>query len=79
MSGESTGTEQPAATPALEVKGGATAEEVAALVVVLQAAASAAGGERTRPRPPEWSAPHRRHRQPPRTGPGAWKAGALPR
>jgi hypothetical protein len=65
--------------PVLRIEGGATDVEVAALVAVLQGMAAAGDGESPGPRPSEWSAPHRLHRQPPRTGPGAWRAGALPR
>jgi len=61
------------------VRGEATPEEVAALTVVLRSVA-AASAEPPAPRPrPEWSAPHRAVRRPLPTGPGAWRASALPR
>jgi len=61
------------------VRGDATPEEVAALTVVLQSvAAASAEPPAARPRP-QWSAPHRAVRRPLHTGPGAWRASALPR
>lgn len=54
----------------------ATPEEVAALVAVLS---SLGGGEAPRPRPrPQWNAPHRGTRRPLASGPGGWRASALP-
>jgi Acyl-CoA carboxylase epsilon subunit len=63
------------------VRGDATAEEVAALVAVLSARAAAAsartdGGPR---RVSAWADRSRMVRTPLPHGPGAWRAGALPR
>jgi hypothetical protein len=59
------------------VKGDATPEEIAALVAVLSArpAASAAAPAR---RPSAWTDRARLVRRPLRSGPGAWRASALP-
>ncbi len=66
--------------PLFLVRGDASAEEVAALTVVLQGlAAAAAARESPRRTRPEWSAPARGVRRPLSSGPGAWRASALPR
>ena len=64
--------------PLFVVRGDASAEEVAALVAVLLR--RAAGTHRpAAPRiAPEWSAPRRRLRVPPSSGPGGWRASSLP-
>ncbi len=66
--------------PSLEIRGDASPEEIAAIVTVLQAvAASGTAAAPARP-PSEWSVPRRRLRlEHHHTGPGAWKASALPR
>jgi hypothetical protein len=61
------------------VKGDPTEAEIAALVAVLQAAAAAAGTSPPRKPHSAWSAPHRRLRTMPPSGPGAWRASSLPR
>ena len=60
------------------VKGNPSDEEVAALVAVLQAAATGTAPAPARPAR-EWSAPHRRLRTTLPSGPGGWRASALPR
>jgi hypothetical protein len=70
-------------TPLVLVKGDATEEEVAALVAVLQgvasaSAAAAAASEET-PTRSAWAAPARGVRPAHHTGPGGWRASALPR
>jgi hypothetical protein len=70
---------EPVETPPLFlVQGDATPEEVAALTVVLQSVAAASAEPPARRPRPEWSAPHRAVRRPHVTGPGAWRASALP-
>lgn len=64
--------------PLFLVQGDATPEEVAALTVVLQGVAAASAEPPRRPRP-QWSAPHRAVRRPLDSGPGGWRASALPR
>lgn len=55
----------------------ATPEEVAAIVAVLS---SLGGGEAPKRRPrPEWNTPARMLRPALAPGPGAWRAGSLPR
>ncbi|GAB3028788.1 hypothetical protein GCM10011376_15460 [Nocardioides flavus (ex Wang et al. 2016)] len=56
----------------------ATPEEIAALVAVFSALGSA-GGEPPRAPRPTWNHPARGVRQAHRSGPGAWRASALPR
>ncbi len=64
--------------PLFLVKGDATPEEVAALTAVLQGlAAASVAPPPERPRS-EWAAPHRRLRRTFPSGPGAWRASALP-
>jgi len=70
--------DQPARPLLRVVRGDATAEEIAALVAVL---AARSGGEA--PAPPRsvkntWSDRSRALRRPLATGPGAWRASALP-
>jgi hypothetical protein len=61
------------------IRGEPTADELAAVVVVLAARAAHAGGESV-PRPPrsQWAARARQMRPQLTTGPGAWRASALP-
>jgi hypothetical protein len=71
----------PGPEPALAiVSGNPSAEDVAAVVAVLSARLRPAGatgaGQATRSR---WSARSRQLRAPLLRGPGAWRAGALPR
>lgn len=61
------------------VKGNPSDEEVAALVAVLHTAAAAGATPPPRKAASEWSAPHRRLRAAVPSGPGAWRASALPR
>ncbi|NED99736.1 acyl-CoA carboxylase subunit epsilon [Phytoactinopolyspora halotolerans] len=62
------------------VKGEPTDEEVAALTAVLAAKAAAVSpADASRARPSTWAAYWRTVRTPPRPGPGAWRASALPR
>ncbi len=66
-------------TPLLRViTPGASDEEIAALVAVVSATAAAGGAGAPAPRP-VWSAPARMHRTAHASGPGAWRASALPR
>ncbi|GAA0959186.1 acyl-CoA carboxylase subunit epsilon [Actinocorallia libanotica] len=59
------------------VKGDATPEEIAALVAVLSARPSGAAAPEAR-RPSAWTDRSRLARRPLRSGPGAWRASALP-
>ena len=59
------------------VRGTPTAEELAAVVAILSARGGAAEEEPAAPRP-RWGAPATAHRRPLPTGPGAWRASALP-
>jgi hypothetical protein len=59
------------------VRGAPTPEQLAALVAVLTARASAGDGTADAPAPSLWSQPQLR--APLATGPGAWRASALPR
>jgi hypothetical protein len=72
---------EPVETPLLLIKGDATKEEVAALVAVLQGMATAASQETAVPAEPgsSWAAPVRRLRTTFPSGPGGWRASALPR
>ena len=65
--------------PLFLVQGDATPEEVAALTVVLQGVAAASAEPPPRRPRPQWSAPHRAVRRPLDSGPGGWRASALPR
>jgi hypothetical protein len=67
--------------PLVLIKGDATAEEVAALVAVLHGLASAAASSASEPAAPRstWAAPARMVRAPHHSGPGGWRASALPR
>ena len=73
-----TAAEDAGSTPALRViDAHATPEEVAAIVTVL----AALGGGAPAPKPPRsnWAHPARSMRGPLLTGPGGWRASALPR
>ena len=72
---------EPSVAPLVIIKSDATDEEVAALVAVLQGMAAAASQESAVPAEPasSWAAPVRRLRATFPSGPGGWRASALPR
>ena len=69
--------------PLVLIKGDADEEEVAALVAVLQgvasASAAAAAASDEQPSRSVWASPARGVRTPHHSGPGGWRASALPR